>query len=139
MNHVTLTGRLTEKPERKSTASGTSVVNFTLAVDKFTNGEKSANFIKCVAYKNKADFIRDYCNKGDKLGVEGSVETRSYEDSSGRKVYVTEIFCDRVELEAKAQNNAQEPQKPTPEPRRLETGPDYFNLNIEDIEEDLPF
>ena len=136
MNHVTLTGRLTEKPERKSTASGTSVVNFTLAVDKFTNGEKSANFIKCVAYKNKADFLRDYCNKGDKLGVEGSVETRSYEDSSGRKVYVTEIFCDRVELEAKAQNNAQKAQEQPVEQKREETGPAYFDFD--DIG-DLPF
>lgn len=113
-------------------------MNFTLAVDKYSNGEKSANFIKCVAYKNKADFIRDYCNKGDKLGVEGSVETRSYEDSTGRKVYVTEIFCERVELEAKAQNNAQEQRKPATEPKKVETGRDYFNLTIEDIE-DLPF
>ena len=136
MNHVSLTGRLTEKPERKSTASGTSVVNFTLAVDKYSNGEKSANFIKCVAYKNKADFIRDYCNKGDKLGVEGSVETRSYEDSTGRKEYVTEIFCERVELEAKVQNNAQKAQEQPVEPKREETAPAYFDFD--DIG-DLPF
>lgn len=136
MNKVILTGRLTEKPEKQSTAKGTSAVTFNLAVDKFSNGEKGTNFVRCVAYSNKADFLANYCGKGDKVGVEGSLEVRNYE-KNGQKVYITEVLCDRVELEAKAQNNAQSAPK---RPQKSET---FVTDDADDLFEyspdDLPF
>ena len=110
MNSVTLTGRLTKKPERQSTRSGATVCRFSLAVDKYVSNEKKAIYINCVAYSNKAEFLANYCDKGDKLGVEGTLDSYSY-DSNGVKKYVTEVLCDRVELEAKAQKNAQKQKK----------------------------
>ena len=140
MNSVTLTGRLTKKPERQSTRNGATVCRFSLAVDKYINNEKKAVFINCVAYSNKAEFMVNYCDKGDKLGVEGTLDSYSY-DSGGVKKYVTEVLCDRVELEAKAQKNAQKPQERATEPKQ-EDFPEYSSLTLDDIdfmEEDLPF
>jgi len=134
MNKVILTGRLTEKPEKKSTANGTTVVNFTVAVDKFSNGEKGTNFIRCTAFSNKADFLANYCNKGDKVGIEGSLEVRQYEQN-GQKRTATDVLCDRVELEAKAQNNAQSAPKPVQEEENWMDADNMF----EGDEEDLPF
>lgn len=138
MNSVTLTGRLTRDPERKSTKNGATVCTFTLAVDKFSNGTKGAIFINCAAYSNKAEFLRNYCRKGDKIGVEGSLNSYNYE-SSGRTVYVTEVICDRVELEAKAQNSAQKPQERATEPKD-DGFPEFTNVSLEDYDfEEFPF
>jgi len=139
MNNAILTGRLTRQPERQSTRNGATVCRFSLAVDKYSNGEKTAMFINCVAYGKTAEFIVNYCNKGDKLGVEGSVDAYSY-DSNGVKKYVTEILCNRVELEGKATKTAQEPRKRATEPKNEDFGEN--NLTLDDIdfmEEDLPF
>lgn len=139
MNNTILTGRLTRQPERRSTRNGATVCRFSLAVDKYSNGEKTAMFINCVAYGKTAEFIVNYCDKGDKLGVEGSVDSYSY-DSNGVKRYVTEILCNRVELEGKATKTPQEPRKQATEPTVEDFGEN--NLTLDDIdfmEEDLPF
>ena len=139
MNNVILTGRLTRQPERQSTRNGATVCRFSLAVDKYSNGEKTATFINCVAYGKTAEFLVNYCDKGDKLGVEGSVDSYSY-DSNGVKRYVTEILCNRVELEGKATKTPQEPRKQATRPTFEDFGDN--NLTLDDIdfmEEDLPF
>lgn len=139
MNNAILTGRLTRQPERQSTRNGATVCRFSLAVDKYSNGEKTAMFINCVAYGKTAEFIVNYCDKGDKLGVEGSVDSYSY-DSNGVKRYVTEILCNRVELEGKAAKTPQEPRKQATRPTVEDFGDN--NLTLDDIdfmEEALPF
>lgn len=139
MNNAILTGRLTKKPERQSTRNGATVCRFSLAVDKYSSGEKTAIFINCVAYGKTAEFIVNYCDKGDKLGVEGSVDSYNY-DSNGVKRYVTEILCNRVELEGKATKTPQEPRKQATRPTIEDFGDN--NLTLEDFEfdaEDLPF
>ena len=139
MNNAILTGRLTRQPERRSTRNGATVCRFSRAVDKYGNGEKTAMFINCVAYGKTAEFIVNYCDKGDKLGVEGSVDSYSY-DSNGVKRYVTEILCNRVELEGKATKTPQEPRKQVTRPTVEDFGDN--NLTLDDIdfmEEDLPF
>lgn len=93
-------GRLTRDPELRKTQSGTSVLSFTVAVNrKFKkDGEETADFINCVAWNQTADFLSRYANKGSLVGVEGRIQTRNYEDKTGNRVYVTEIVADSVQL-----------------------------------------
>ena len=97
MNNVTITGRLTAEPELRVTGKGDHMVRFTVAVDRET-AEKEADFIRCVAFRHSAEFLSKYCNKGDVVGVAGKIRTGSYDEKdSGRKVYTTDIYADRVE------------------------------------------
>ncbi|RIL48817.1 single-stranded DNA-binding protein [Mammaliicoccus fleurettii] len=109
INSVTLVGRLTKDPEFRTTPSGVEVGNFTLAVNrKFTNqsGEREADFINCIVFKKQAVNVNQYLSKGKLAGVVGRIQTRSYENKEGQKVYVTEIVCDNVQfLEPKDSQN----------------------------------
>ncbi|MBQ8066764.1 MAG: single-stranded DNA-binding protein [Solobacterium sp.] len=101
VNSVVLLGRLTKDPELRKTSSGTSFCRFTVACDKRKtkdDQESGANFISCVAWRQNADFISDYGQKGNQVTVEGSIETGSYTDRDGRKVYTTEVLVNRVQL-----------------------------------------
>lgn len=101
INKVILLGRLTKDPELRQTTSGTSYCRFTVACDKRKtkeDQEPGANFITCVAWRQNADFITGYAEKGSQVTVEGSIETGSYTDRDGRKVYTTEVLADRIQL-----------------------------------------
>ena len=101
MNRVELVGRITKDPEVKLTSSQTQYCNFTVAVDrkfKDQNGERQADFINCVAWRQTANFIGKYFHKGSKIGVCGSLQTRSYENQNGQKVFVTEVVVDDAEF-----------------------------------------
>ncbi len=101
MNKVILIGRITRDPEVKLTANQTQIVNFTIACDrrfKDQNGERQADFINCVAWRQTAAFIGKYFRKGSKMAVTGSIQTRTYEDQSGQKKYVTEVLVEDVEF-----------------------------------------
>ena len=101
MNNVNLTGRLTKSPELKQTASNTSVLTGTLAVNrtfKNQNGEREADFINIVAWRQTAEIIAQYCGKGSQIGVTGRIQTRNYENQQGQRVYVTEVVAEHVDL-----------------------------------------
>ena len=101
MNKVILIGRLTKDPEVKNTSSQVLFCNFTIAVDrrfKDNNGQRQADFINCVAWRQTASFIGSYFRKGSKVAVVGSLQSRSYEDQSGQKRYVTEVVVDEIEF-----------------------------------------
>lgn len=93
MNKVVLLGRLTAEPDLKKTPGGTSVLSFTTCTGRrfFKEGEKSADFIKCVAWQKTAEFIAKYFKKGQMIGLAGSIQTRDYTDSDGKKRYITEV------------------------------------------------
>lgn len=119
MNKVELIGRLTKDPENKLTTNQTPFCTFTLAVDrnfKDSNGQRQADFINCVAWRQTATFIQKYFRKGNRLAVIGSIQTRSYEDKNGQKVFVTEVIADEAEFveSQSAQASAPAPQAPTP-------------------------
>ena len=100
MNKTILIGNLTKDPELTQTTSGIAVAKFTLAVQrKFKNaeGEYESDFINCVAWRNTAEFVQKYFKKGEKVAVSGSIQTRTYDNSDGKKVYVTEVVADEVE------------------------------------------
>ena len=97
MNRVILTGRLTRDPEERNTA-----IKFTLAVDKFSGGEKAADFIDVVTFGKTSDLVKEYLSKGSKVLVEGRINTGSYTNKGGKKVYTTDVIADRIEfLESK--------------------------------------
>jgi len=109
MNKVILIGRITKDPELKKTPTDVSVVQFTIAVNRNyqdKNGERQADFISCVAWRNQADNLARFIKKGALLAVEGNLQTRQYDDQSGQRRYVTEVVCDNVTfLETKKDNN----------------------------------
>lgn len=101
INSTTLVGRLTKDPELITTPSGVEVGNFTLAVNRtFTNqnGEREADFINCIVFRKQAVNVNQYLSKGKLAGIVGRLQTRSYENKEGQKVYVTEVVCDNVQF-----------------------------------------
>ena len=109
MNKVMLTGRLTKDPEFTTTVNGISVCRFGLAVDrKFTNenGEKEADFINIVVWRGLAENCNKYLRKGNKVGIVGSIQTRTYDVQDGSKRYATEVIAEDVEfLSPKTEND----------------------------------
>ena len=99
MNHFVGIGRLTRDPNVKYTQSGKAYASFTLAIDrrKSGDGNQQADFISCVAWEKTAEVISQYVSKGQKIAVEGRIQTRSYE-KDGRKNYVTEVVVQSMEF-----------------------------------------
>lgn len=133
MNKVELIGRLTKDPEKKSTDKGTSVVSFSVAVQrkyKNADGNYDADYINCVAWRTTADFIANYFTKGQRIGVVGSLTTRSYE-VEGKKRSVTEVNVDEAEFVESKEKKA--------EPKQT----DLFEEELKDFkplnDADLPF
>ncbi|RSD22300.1 single-stranded DNA-binding protein [Mesobacillus subterraneus] len=109
MNRVILVGRLTKDPELRFTPNGVAVATFTLAVNRaFTNqqGEREADFINCVVWRRPAENVANFLKKGSLAGVDGRVQTRSYDGQDGKRVYVTEVLAESVQfLEPKGQSS----------------------------------
>lgn len=98
LNKVILIGRFTRDPELRSTPQGTSTCSFSLAVDRnyqSAGGERQADFINCIAWRQTAEFISKYFQKGNQICVEGSIQTRSWKDNEGNNRYATEVVVDR--------------------------------------------
>ena len=99
INNVVLMGRLTAVPELKTTQSGISTVRFSVAVERRYNKqgeERQTDFIDCVAWRQTAEFVSKYFNKGSMIAVIGSIQTRSYEDKNGNKRKAVEVQVDNV-------------------------------------------
>ena len=110
MNKVILMGRLVKKPEVRQDANGAlSMARYTLAVDRMRtkkDEDPGADFINCVAFGKSAEFAKSYLRKGTKLVIEGRIQTGSYTNKNGQKVYTTDVVTDRQEFaESKAASN----------------------------------
>lgn len=112
INRVVLTGRLTKDPELKYTQNGTAVVSFTLAVSrqfKPKNGDREADFINCVIWRKSAENFANFNHKGSKIGIDGRLQTRNYENRQGQRIYVTEVVVDSFALlDSKNSNHQQQ-------------------------------
>lgn len=110
INKVVLIGRLTRDPELRRTAQGDAVTSFTLAVNRsFTNADsqQQADFINCVVWKKTAENVERYCSKSSLVGIEGRLQSRTYENNQGQTVYVTEVVCSSVQfLDTRQKNQA---------------------------------
>jgi single-strand DNA-binding protein len=99
LNVVALLGRLTADPELKTTTNGTAVTTFALAVNRSfvgQNGERQADFIDVVAWRTTAEFVTKYFKKGQMMALQGSLQTRTYEDAQGNKRKVTQVVAESV-------------------------------------------
>src|SRR5574341_2222978 len=101
INNVTLVGRLTKDVELKYTPSNVANVSFTLAVNrtfKNANGEREADFINCVIWRQAAENFANWVKKGALIGITGRIQTRNYENQQGQRVYVTEVVAENFQL-----------------------------------------
>ena len=119
MNHVTLIGRLAADPEARTTQSGISQCSFRLAVPRrFANqqGVREADFLNIVAWRGTADFCARYFHKGMRVGVEGSLQTRSWQAQDGSKRYAVEVIADNVEFCESREGGGTAPSPASPAP-----------------------
>jgi single-strand DNA-binding protein len=120
MNISIILGRLTKTPEIKTSANGTKLLNFTLAVNKKYKDQDQTSYINCVAFNKTAEIIANYTEKGSKVIVEGEIQTRSY-DKDSIKVYVTEIVVNQVTIiDFKSKDAQQDAPVPQSSPRSQE-------------------
>ena len=149
INNVVLVGRLAKDIELRKTQSGLSVASFTVACDRRlsqaqkNNNEQSADFINCVAWRGSADFLGKYARKGDTVGVEGRLQTRSY-DRDGQRVYVVEVLANSVNLlhskqTVQSQEQASYEPQPAQEPKPQQMSDFDYLPNVEVSSDDLPF
>lgn len=136
LNSTILMGRLTAAPELKTTNNNISVCAFTVAVDRAYQAqgqERQTDFINCVAWRNNADFISRYFTKGQMIAIQGSIQTRNYEDKNGNKRTAVEVIVDRASFcgskNENASNNAQADI----------SSPDVAYDEADAINDDLPF
>ena len=131
MNRVIEIGRLTKDPDVRWTQGNpqTCIARFTLAVDRRfkKDGEASADFISCVAFGKTAEFIEKYFRQGNKAVIEGRIQTGSYTNKDGQKVYTTDVVVESVEF-----GESKKASDPAP-------APDKFVSIPEGIDEELPF
>lgn len=154
LNSVCLVGRLTRDPELKYTGNNIAVASFSLAVNrnfKDANGERETDFINCVIWRQQAENLANWAKKGALIGITGRIQTRSYENQQGQRIYVTEVVAENFQMlgsrAAREGGNGngyagpygqQAPQQQGPNFAR-ESGP-YGNSNPMDISsDDLPF
>lgn len=135
INKVILMGRLTADPELKKTSSDVSVVAFSVAVQrqfKDKSGNYPADFINCVAWRNTAEFICKYFNKGEQIAVVGSLQSRNYEDKQGNKRTAFEVICDEAHF---VESKTDKEKKIAPEFK----APPNVGLEEVDMDDGLPF
>ena len=138
MNNSILIGRLTKEADLRFTSNGTATASFTLAVErafKNASGEKETDFINCVVWRKQAEALANYTSKGSKLAVRGRIQTRSYDNNEGKRVYVTEVVVEEFTfLDSKKDNQK------SSEPTKMDS--DSFNKSSNTIpidDDSLPF
>lgn len=143
LNSICLVGRLTKDVELRYTPSNVAVATFTLAVNrtfKNENGDREADFINCVMWRQQAENLANWAKKGALIGVTGRIQTRSYDNQQGQRVYVTEVVAEQFQLlesrnsQSQSQGQQKQAQQETPDFSRS------ANANPLDIsDDDLPF
>lgn len=142
INMVALMGRLTYEPELKTTPSGVSVIRFQVACDRSYQSqgqERQADFIDCVAWRQRAEFISRYFHKGSMIAIEGSIQTQNYTDKNGNNRKSVEVVANNVSFcgsKADGGTSAQEFSQPAPSYSSAATS-DFEE--IVDDDDDLPF
>lgn len=142
LNSIVLVGRLTKDPELRYTPSNQAVATFNLAVNrrfKNQNGEREADFINCVIWRQQAENLANWGKKGNLIGITGSIQTRNYENQQGQRVYVTEVVADNFQLlEFNKQNDQSQTQNHDQQPNFGRNEPIQSNpMDISD--DDFPF
>lgn len=136
MNKFIGIGRITKDPDVKVSQGGNKVARYTLAIDRRHSKEKETDFLPCVAFGRSAEFAEKYLYKGIKIAVTGRIQTGSYTNKDGVKVYTTDVIVEDQEFaESK---NAQETTPSTPSTPQQTAMPDFMDITDEELGE-LPF
>ena len=137
INNAVIMGRICEDLELRTTTSGTSVTSFTVAVDRNyqkQGEEKQTDFLKIVVWRNTADFVCRYFRKGSMIAVQGSIQTRNYEDKNGNKRTAVEIVADNISFCGSKADNGGNATNNTPAPTNATPG--NFGGDFESIDDD---
>ena len=140
LNSIIIMGRLTADPELRSTSSGLSVSSFTVAVDRNyvrAGEEKKTDFINVVAWRQQADFVSKYFRKGSMIAVQGSLQTRNYEDKNGNKRVAYEIVADQISFCGSKSESGTYNNEATNASSYNNSSADDFSSVVDD--DDLPF
>lgn len=134
-----LVGRLTKDPEVRYTDGGLSIARFSIAVDRRfkKDGEQAADFPNVVAFGKTAEFIEKYFNKGMRIGLSGRIQTGSYTNNDGNKMYTTDVIAEEVEF-VESKGSQSQGQVTRPEPSLAQANDGFMNIP-DDLEEELPF
>lgn len=143
-NLAILTGRLTATPELKMTTNNISVCSFAIAVDRaFKSGdERQTDFINCVAWRSTAEFISKYFTKGKMIGIEGSLQTRKYQDRNGKNRIAYEVIVNQAHFLGSKESNNDNTDKLPEFAEKLENAQKSSGTDIDnalDDDGDLPF
>ncbi|CDN24574.1 single-stranded DNA-binding protein [Lacticaseibacillus rhamnosus] len=144
LNSVALTGRLTKDVDLRYTQSGTAVGSFTIAVDRqfrSANGNRETDFISCAIWRKSAENLAKFTHKGSLIGVEGHVQTRTYDNAQGNKVYVTEVIVDNFALLEPRQTSQDSQQRSSNNPAAASEDNGFANNSqpVDVSDDDLPF
>lgn len=140
INNVTLVGRLTKDVELKYTPSNVANVSFTLAVNrtfKNANGEREADFINCVIWRQAAENFANWAKKGALIGITGRIQTRNYENGQGQRVYVTEVVADNFQM-LESRNQQQGQQQAQPQQAKQQSSTPNFGRDSDPFSSDSP-
>lgn len=139
MNRTILVGRLTADPELRTTPNGIATTRITVAVNRMpnANGERVADFINVVVWRRQAENVAKFCTKGSLVGIEGRIQSRSYDAQDGTRRYVTEVIADNVTfLGSRSSNNGGGNTYAAPEAQMSPANDNYMSAMPED---DVPF
>ena len=137
MNKLNLFGRLTKDPEVRYTNNGKQIVSFTVAVQRrFKNaqGQYDSDFIPCVAFDKTAEFVEKYFHKGDMIGISGHMQSGSYENKNGVKVYTLDCYVDEAEFSGSKGSSKNDSSSNS----NQQAGDGFMNIP-EGIDMELPF
>ena len=136
INNVVLIGRLTRDVELRYTPTNVAVATFTLAVNrnfKNADGEREADFINCIMWRQQAENLANWTKKGMLVGITGRIQTRSYENQQGQRVYVTEVVAESFQVLEKRNNAANKSSLDNQMP------PNFSGQPMDISDDDLPF
>ena len=136
INNVVLVGRMTKDAELRHTPSNVAVATFTLAVNrnfKNADGEREADFINCIMWRQQAENLANWTKKGMLVGITGRIQTRSYENQQGQRVYVTEVVAESFQVLEKRDNAANKSSLDNQMP------PNFSGQPMDISDDDLPF
>lgn len=143
INNVTLVGRLTKDVELKYTPANQAVAQFTLAVNrtfKNANGEREADFINCVIWRQAAENFANWVKKGALIGITGRIQTRNYENQQGQRVYITEVVAENFQmLESRSQQEQGQSQQRTTQQQANQSDPFAGGTPMNLTDDSLPF
>jgi len=139
INNFVGVGRLTRDVDLRYSASGTAVANFTVAIPRRYDKEKS-DFIRCVAFKKTAELMAEYVRKGHQVGIEGSIQTGSYQNKEGQTIYTTDVIVNNVQF---LESRASSAQPRTTDQQRIDKANEMVKPSegqqVDISDSDLPF